>query len=59
MKPILMNINEMSDSREVYESKPNHIFVIFIYTMLGITAVSLIWIYFGRIKILVKSEVIL
>lgn len=42
MKPILMNINEMSDSREVYESKPNPIFAIFIYTILGIIAATLI-----------------
>ena len=59
MKPILMNINEMSDSREVYESKPNPIFTIFIYTILGIIAATLIWTYFGRIDIVVKSEGIL
>ena len=59
MKPILMNINEMSDSREVYESKPNPMFAIFIYTILGIIAVALTWTYFGRIDIVVKSEGIL
>ena len=59
MKPILMNINEMSDSREVYESKPNPMFDIFIYTFIGIIAVVLIWAYFGRIDIVVKSEGIL
>ncbi|NLK99360.1 MAG: HlyD family efflux transporter periplasmic adaptor subunit [Clostridiales bacterium] len=59
MKPILMNINEMSDSREVYESKPNPIFAIFIYSFLGIIVVALIWSYFGRIDIVVKSEGIL
>ena len=56
MKPIIMNINEMSDSREVYESKPNPVFAIFIYTILGIIVVALIWAYFGRIDIVVKSE---
>ena len=56
MKPILMNINEMSDSREVYDSKPNPAFAIFIYTILGIIAVALVWTYFGRIDIVVKSE---
>ncbi|MDD4113275.1 MAG: HlyD family efflux transporter periplasmic adaptor subunit [Herbinix sp.] len=59
MKPILMNINEMSDSREVYDSKPNPAFTIFIYTILGIIAIALIWSYFGRIDIVVKSEGIL
>ena len=45
MKPILMNITELSDSREVYESKPNPIFAIFIL-FLGIIVVALIWSYF-------------
>lgn len=59
MKPILMNINEISDSREVYDSRPNPFFAIFIYTILGIVAVVLLWAYFGRIDIVVKSEGIL
>ena len=59
MKPIIMNINEMSDSREVYDSKPNPAFAIFIYTILGIIAVALIWTYFGRIDIVIKSDGIL
>lgn len=56
MKPILININEMSDSREVYESRPNIFFTLFIYLVLGILAVALIWMYFGRIDVVVKSE---
>lgn len=56
MKPILINIGEMSDSREVYESKPNIFFAIFIYTVLGMLLVALTWMYFGRIDIVVKSE---
>lgn len=59
MKPILMNINEMSDSREVYESKPNPIIAIFIYTFLSLIAIALVWSYFGRIDIVIKSEGIL
>lgn len=51
-----MNINEMSDSREVYDSKPSSIFAIFIYTILGIITVALIWTYFGRIDIVIKSK---
>lgn len=56
MKPILMNINEMSDSREVYESKPNPFFEIFTYTLVAILAISFIWMYFGKIDVVVKSE---
>ena len=56
MKPILININEMSDSREVYDSKPNIFFTIFIYTILALFAIALLWMYFGRIDVVVKSE---
>jgi multidrug efflux pump subunit AcrA (membrane-fusion protein) len=56
MKPILINIQEMSDSREVYESKPNIFFTLFIYFILGMLIIALIWMYFGRIDVVVKSE---
>lgn len=56
MKPILMNINEMSDSKEVYDSKPNIFLTIFIYLILGIIIIALIWMYFGRIDVVVKSD---
>lgn len=56
MKPIIMDINEMSDSREVYESKPNPFFAIFIYTIVGILVIAIVWMYFGRIDVVVKSE---
>ncbi len=59
MKPIILNLNEMSDSREVYESKPNIFLSLFVYLVLGIFVIALIWMYFGRIDVVVKSEGIL
>ena len=56
MKPILININEMSDSREVYDSKPNIFFTLFIYLILGILIIAFLWMYFGHIDVVVKSE---
>lgn len=56
MKPILIDINEMSDSRELYESRPNPWFSILIYTILAIVIVALTWMYFGKIDIVVKSD---
>ena len=56
MKPILININEMSDSREIYDSKPNIFFAIFIYAILALFVVAFFWMYFGRIDVVVKSE---
>lgn len=56
MKPILININEITDSREVYDSKPNIVLTIFIYVILGLFITALLWMYFGRIDIVVKSD---
>lgn len=46
----------MSDSREVYESKPTIIIPLFIYGILGMLMIALIWMYFGHIDVVVKSE---
>lgn len=59
MKPILINLNDMSDSREVYDSQPNIVLTIFIYVILGLVITALLWMYFGRIDIVVKSDGIL
>lgn len=56
MKPIILNLSEMSDSREVYESKPTIIIPIFIYGVLGMLMIAFIWMYFGHIDVVVKSE---
>lgn len=56
MKPILINLNDMSDSKEVYDSKPNFFLTGFIYLLLGILIIALTWMYFGRIDVVVKSE---
>lgn len=56
MKPILINLNEISDSREVYDSKPNILFSAFIYSILSLFIVSLLWMYFSRVDIVVKSD---
>lgn len=59
MKPIILNLNEMSDSREVYESKPNIFLSLFVYLVLLMFLMAVIWMYFGKIDIVVKSEGIL
>lgn len=56
MKPIIIDINEMSDSTEVYESKPNKVFIIFIYTLLGMLVTALIWAYLWKLDIVIKSN---
>lgn len=55
MKPIILDMNEMSDSSEVYESRPHPFFVLFIYLLLIIVAVAVIWAAFFKIDIVVKG----
>lgn len=58
MKPIVVNMDKMSDSREVYESKPGKAGVIFIYTVFVLAVVGIIWMQVGKIDEVVKSDVI-
>ncbi len=59
MKAMILDMKDMSDSKEVYDSKPNIISIIFIYSILIMLTIALIWMYFGRIDVVVKSEGIL
>ena len=56
MKPIIVDMKDMSDSTEVYNSRPNPFFVYFIYLLLGMLIVALCWMYFSKIDISVKSN---
>lgn len=55
MKPIIIDMKEMSDSTEVYEEKPNPILTWFIYLILLITVVAFLWMYFCKVDIVVKG----
>lgn len=56
MKPIIINMNEMSDSREVYESKPNRALPAFLYTCIALVAVAILWMCLGKIDIAVNAS---
>ena len=56
MKPIIMDMKDMSDSTEVYESRPNPFLIYFIYFLAGMFAIALIWMAFSKIDIVVKSN---
>ncbi|BEP29305.1 HlyD family secretion protein [Helicovermis profundi] len=56
MKEFTMNLSELTDSREVMESKPYPIVVYFIYIVLSIIIVSLTWMYFSDIDIVSKGS---
>lgn len=56
MKPIIIEMNDMSDSTEVYESRPNPILVYTIYAILLLVIVAFVWMLFSKIEIVVKSN---
>ncbi len=52
----MQNIEEISDSREMYEAKPHYFVHIFIYGVLVIVLCISLWLYFGKIDIVAKGE---
>lgn len=59
MKEVLLNSSELSDSKEVYDSKPNPVCSLLIYWILLLIVVAGVWAYFGKIDIVVKSEAVI
>lgn len=55
MKPIIKDIREITDSKEMYESKPHPFLAIFIYTVLALIIIAGIWAYYGEIDIVSKG----
>lgn len=56
MKPIIVDMKEMSDTTEVYEARPNPFLVYFIYLLLFLLVSAFCWMYFSDIDIVVKSN---
>ena len=56
MKPIIVDMKDMSDSTEVYESKPNRFLVYTIYLILIILVAAVLWMAFFKMDIVVKSN---
>ncbi|MBS3995355.1 MAG: HlyD family efflux transporter periplasmic adaptor subunit [Alkaliphilus sp.] len=51
----IMKLSEITESREVMESKPYPMLIYFIYILLGIIIISLSWMFFTEIDIVVKG----
>lgn len=56
MKPIIVDMKDMSDSTEVYESKPNRILVYTIYLILIMVVVAILWMALFKMDIVVKCN---
>lgn len=55
MRPIIIDMKDMSDSREVYESRPNPVLPGFIWLLLVLMAAAFVWMAFFKIDIVVKA----
>lgn len=56
MKPIIVDMKDMSDSTEVYESKPNRFLIYTIYLIFIILVSIVLWMALSKIDIVVKSD---
>lgn len=54
MKFKVEDINDLSDSREVMESKPSSAIKIFVYIVIGLIFTTFIWMWFSEKEIIVK-----
>lgn len=50
MKKVLLEMKDMSDSKEVYASRPNPFVPLFIYCILGLLMAALFYSFFGEIE---------
>ncbi len=56
MKPVIQNIDEMKDSREILESKPHPFTTIFIYILILIFLSAFTWCWFAEKEIVVNVQ---
>lgn len=56
MKAIIVDIKDMSDSREVYQSKAHPFLWIFTYILLAVIVGAILWASIGKIEIVVKAN---
>jgi len=55
MRTFIQDLKDMSDSREVFESRPHSFTSIFIYILILIIIIALVWSYFGEMEEYVKA----
>lgn len=55
MKPIIIEMKNLSESTEIYEKKPNPAIVWFVYILLGITVISVLWMALTKIDIVTEA----
>ena len=55
MKPVIIDMKDLSESTEIYEKKPNPAIVWFVYVLLAIIVISIIWMATTEIDIVSEA----
>ncbi len=56
MKKIILNFDDMSDSKEVYGQRPNPVITVFIYLLVGVLVVAMVYSCIGKIEIVTTAS---
>ena len=56
MKPIIVDMKDMSDSVEAYESRPNSVLIYFIYALVAMFLIAILWMRFSNIELVVDGN---
>jgi len=56
MKAVIMDMRDMTLSKEVYDKKPTRFFAFFIYGLFALVITALAWAYFGHLDIVVRAQ---
>lgn len=56
MKDILIDINDITDSREMYQAKPHSFIWIFTYIIIALVGIAILWAGIGKKEVVVKSS---
>ena len=56
MNSVIIDINEMSDSKEAYEARPHKGIAIFIYSIIAVIAIAVFWMCFTKLDVSIKAN---
>lgn len=56
MKPIIVDMEELTESMKIYNSKPRSFIIGFIYIVMGMMIAFTVWMYYREIDIVVKAK---
>ncbi|AKL94342.1 hypothetical protein CACET_c08330 [Clostridium aceticum] len=56
MREIVHNLKDITDSRELLESKPPAFTILFIYILIALLTIAVVWSYIGEMDVVVKAD---